>query len=163
MTDFQTRLAEERRRAEEAARLEQERQRKEAEEIARVAEEALKEARRQAQEAAKAAEAEVDPFEQALLQQEADDAARAQQEQLAAAQQAIRDVRAIEVVPDFTPKVTGAGSKTFTVWTYKITDPALVPMRFRPIDETLIAREVRELKDACSIPGVEISSHLEVK
>jgi chromosome segregation ATPase len=163
MTTFQARLAEERRKAEEAARKERERIESEAREASRKAEEAAAEARRQAQEAEKAAQATDDPFEAALRQQEAADAQRAAAEQLEVAKQGIRDARAVEVAPAFVQKVTGSGVKTFTVWDFEVTNPDLVPMQYRPINYELIAKDVRELKGACAIPGVEVSSHVEVK
>ena len=164
MTAYQTELARQRREAEEIARKEQERLQAIAREEARKAEEAAMQARQEAQAAAqRAQEAAEDPFEAALAQQEAEDAARAAQESLEAAKQSIRDIRKVEVVPDFVPKVTGSGSKTYTVWEFVVKDPALVPMKYRPIDESLIARDVRELKGECEIPGVKITSRIEVK
>jgi hypothetical protein len=164
MTQFQMELARQRREAEEAARKEQEHLQAIAREEARKAEEVAAQARREADEAARRAqEAAVDPFEAALAQQEADDAQRAAQASMEAAQQSIRDVRKVEVIPEFTQKVTGAGSKTFTIWDFEVTDPDLVPMKYRPIDFKLIEKDVRELKGECRIPGVEVSSHIEVK
>lgn len=164
MTAFQEELARQRREAEEAARKERERLEAEAREAARIEREKAEAARREAEEAqARAQGAEQDPFEAALAQSDAEEAQRRADEANEAFKQSIRDARTVEVQPEFVPKVTGAASKTFTVWDFEITDPDLVPMRFRPIDQKLIAAEVRELKDKFSAPGVKITSRIEVK
>ena len=84
-------------------------------------------------------------------------------EQAEAAKQALREVHAVKVPVVTAPKVTGSASKTFTVWDYEITDPALVPLAYRPIDTAAIARDVKAGKDECKIPGVRVFSRIEVK
>lgn len=161
MTLFQAELDRQRRAAEEVARKERERLEAIAREEARKAQEAADEARRQAQ--AAQAQAAEDPFEAALRQQEAEDREREAQANLRTANEGIRDARLGPTGADYVPKVTGAGSKTFTVWDFEVTDAALIPMKYRPIDYDMIRRDVRELKDKCVIPGIKVSSHVEVK
>lgn len=102
-----------------------------------------------------------DPFEAALAQQEADDAAIAAERVAEEAKNAILESRHVDTyIP---PKVTGSASKTFTVWDFEITDPTLVPLAYRPIDTAAIARDVKAGKDECKIPGVRVFSRIEVK
>ena len=163
MTAFQEELARQRREAEEAARKERERLEAEAREAARIEREKAEAARREAEEAqARAQGAEQDPFEAALAQSDAEEAQRRADEAAEAYKQSIRETH-VEIEPAYVPKVTGAGSKTFTVWDFEITDPDQVPLKYRPIDRTLIAKEVRESKGATDIPGVKVTSRIEVK
>jgi hypothetical protein len=161
MTLYQMELARLRKEAEEVARKERERLEAVAREDARKAQEAADEARRQA-EAAQALAAD-DPFEAALRQAEAEEAERSAQSAQALAQQGIQDAKHGPTGTDYVPKVTGAGSKTFTVWDFEVIDADLIPMKYRPIDWKLVERDVREMKDKCVIPGIEVSSHVEVK
>lgn len=163
MTAYQQELARQRAEAEAAAAKERARLQAIAEEEARKEREKAEEARRIAQEAAAAAQAVEDPFEAALAQAAAEEAAQQADAAAEAFRQSVRDQRAIEVVPDATPRVTGAGSKTYTIWDFEIIDETLVPMKYRPIDRALIARDVRELKEAANIPGVKVTSRIEVK
>jgi len=164
MTAFQEELARQRREAEEAARKERERLEAEAREAVRVEREKAEAARKEAEEAArKAQDVEQDPFEAALAQSEAEEAQRRSLEANEVFKQSIRDAHTAEIQPEFVPKVTGAGSKTYTVWDFEITDPDRVPLKYRPIDRALIAKEVRESKDATDIPGVKVTSRIEVK
>ena len=157
MSAFQAKLAEERRKAEEDAR--RERERIEREEAAKI--EAARKAEDEARRAAEAAQQVADPFEAALAEQEADDAAAAAQQVAEEAKQAIRNVATIPVAAP--PKVTGSASKTYEVWKFEITDPALVPLAYRPIDTAAIARDVKAGKGECNIPGVRVYSEIEVK
>lgn len=163
MSAYQAKLAMERAKAEEEAR--KERERLEAE--ARAKAESEMEEARKAQEAADAArqaiESAEDPLAALLAQEDAQEAERKAQEQIEAAKQAIRETASVVVIVPEVPKVTGSASKTHTVWKYEITDPALVPLRYRPIDEAAIARDVRTLKSDCEIPGVRIYSEIEVR
>ena len=154
MSLYQADLAEKRRKAEEEARLE--RERIEREERAKV--EAARKAEEEALLAAEAAAAMDDPFAAIL----AEDAAKTAAEQTAeAAKQAIREVVTMPVT--MPAKVTGSASKTFEVWKFEITDPALVPLAYRPIDTAAIARDVKAGKGECNIPGVRVYSEIEVK
>lgn len=149
MTAYQAQLAEERRKAEAEARVERER----LEAIAREEQRLALEEVRKAQEAAQAEE---DPFLASLAAAEAEEATEAYK-------QSIRDARAIEAPVAYVPKVTGGASKTYTVYEFKITNPELVPMCYRPINEALIAADVKRLKDEANIPGVFVTSRVEVK
>lgn len=163
MSAYQAELA--RQRAEAEAEARRERERLEAE--ARAKAESEMEEARKAQEAADAArqaiESAEDPLAALLAQEDAQEAERKAQEQIEAAKQAIRETASVVVIVPEVPKVTGSASKTHTVWKYEITDPALVPLRYRPIDEAAIARDVRTLKSDCEIPGVRIYSEIEVR
>ena len=164
MSAYQAELA--RQRAEAEAEAKRERERLEAEAKAKAAAEL--EAARKAKEEADAARAALqtveDPLAAILAQEDADEAERKAKEQAEAAMQAIRDSASIVVTPAVVvPKVTGTASKTHEVWKFEVTDPALVPLKYRPIDETAIARDVRSLKSDCEIPGVRIYSEIEVK
>lgn len=66
----------------------------------------------------------------------------------------------VKVVAE-TPQI--AGVKTYTVWKYRITDREKIPSKYWVLDESAIAREVREMKGAASIPGVEAYSEQEVR
>ena len=162
MTAYQTELARLRKIEEDKAAAEQKRLEAEAHKAQEAARAALAAAQEEAN-ALKAKAVELDPFDQILAEEEAAAAEAAAVAAAEAVKQSIRDTRAIEVIPEYVPKVTGSGSKTFTVWTYEIVDPALVPMSFRPINEALIAAEVKASKGSTSIPGVTVSSHQEVK
>lgn len=106
--------------------------------------------------AAKLREAAADPFEAFLAETEA--AAHVD-----AAKEAFRSIATIDV-PVYAPaKVTGGATKTMTVWDFEITDPALVPLAYRPIDLKLVAAEVRAMKGETSIPGILVFSRQEVK
>jgi hypothetical protein len=163
---------EERRKAEAEFR----RIQKEADDARIAAEQAAQKARQDAMNAA-AANVELDPFEALLAEDSASseaydeaieaqriaDEAQAKQEAAAEAyRQSIRDSR-VEVAPTFVPKVTGSGSKTYEIFEFTITNPALVPMDYRPISEALIAAEVKKSKGATAIPGVTVTSRMEVK
>ena len=132
---------------------EAEAERKRLQAIAQAESDRLLEEARKAQEAAKTQE---DPFLAALAQSEAEEKAEE-------FKQSVYDHHAIQVPVAPTQKVTGSASKTYEVWDYEITDGALVPLQFRPIDEKLIAAEVRRLKGETDIPGVKVSSRIEVK
>lgn len=162
MSAYQAELDRQRREAEEAAR--KERERLEAE--ARAKAEAEMAAARKAQEEADAARAAVDtddPFAALLAADDLEEAERKAAEQAEAAKQALREVHAVNVPVVTAPKVTGSASKTFTVWEFEITDPALVPLAYRPIDTAAIARDVKAGKDECKIPGVRVFSRIEVR
>lgn len=162
MTAFQTELARQRAEAEAAAR--KERERLEAEAKAKA--EAEVASARKAQEEADAARAAVagdDPFAAILAEDESAEAQRRADEASEAAKQALREVHAVNVPVVVAPKVTGSASKTFTEWGFKIIDPALVPLKYRPIDESMIAREVKAMKDATDIPGIAVFSEIKVK
>lgn len=162
MTAYQAELARQRAEAEAAAR--KERERLEAE--ARAKAEAEIAAARKAQEEADAARAATegdDPFAALLAEQEAEEAQARANAAAEAAKQAIRDTRVVMPEVVTAPKVTGGASRTFTVWEFEITDEALVPMAYRPIDTAAIARDVKAGKDECRIPGVRVFSRIEVK
>ena len=157
MSAFQARLAEERRKAEEEARLERERIARE--EAAKV--EAARKAQEEAEALAKKAQEEGDPFLALLAQEDAKDAAQASAQ---ATQDAVATLRtAATLQPEAPAKVTGSASKTYEVWDFEVTDPALVPLSYRPIDTTAIARDVHSLKSEANIPGVRVFSRIEVK
>ena len=166
MTAYQTVLAKARQKAEEEAAAE----RKRLEAIAEVERQKTMAALLEAQEQATAAartEAALDPFDAALAEGEATAAAakaeEAKAEEAKAAYlQAVRDTH-VEVAVAYTPKVTGSGSKSYTIWEYEITDPELVPMVYRPIDTAMVAAEVKRSKGETSIPGIRVFSHTEVK
>lgn len=154
MSAHQAKLAMERAKAEEEARKERER-------IAREEAAKVEAARLEAEKAAREAATAEDPFDALLAEQAAEEAARKAALQAEESKQAIREVATLPVnVP---AKVTGSASKTFEVWKYEITDPALVPLAYRPIDEAAIARDVRSGKGECRIPGVRVYSVIEVK
>ena len=157
MSLYQADLAEKRRKAEEEARLE--RERIEREERAKV--EAARKAEEEALLAAEAAAAMDDPFAAILAEDAAKTAAEAAKQTAEAAKQAIREVVTMPVT--MPAKVTGSASKTFEVWKFEITDPALVPLAYRPIDTAAIARDVKAGKGECNIPGVRVYSEIEVK
>lgn len=162
MSAYQAELDRQRRESEEAAR--KERERLEAE--ARAKAEAEMAAARKAQEEADAARAAVDtddPFAALLAADDLEDAERKAAEQSEAAKQAIREVHAVNVPVVTAPKVTGSASKTFTEWGFTIINPELVPLKYRPIDESMIAREVKAMKDATDIPGIAVFSEIKVK
>lgn len=154
MSAYQAKLAMERAKAEEEARKERER-------IAQEEARKVEEARKAADEAARAAQATEDPFDALLANEEAEEANRKAALQLEESKQAIREVATLPV--NAPAKVTGSASKTFEVWRYEITDPALVPLKYRPIDEAAIARDVRADKGDCQIPGVRVYKTIEVK
>ena len=154
MSAYQAKLAMERTKAEEEARKERER-------IAQDEARKVEEARQAADAAAKAAQTAEDPFDALLASEEAEEASSRAALQLEASKQALREVATIQ--PDLPAKVTGSASKTFEVWHYEITDPALVPLKYRPIDEAAIARDVRTEKGDCHIPGVRVYKTIEVK
>lgn len=157
MSAYQAKLAMERAKAEEEARKERERIARE--EAAKI--EAARKAEEEAKAAAKRAQEEADPFAAILAQQEAEEASMTAMEATEQAKQTIRELHAIE--PAIPAKVTGTASKTYTVWDFEITDPALVPLAYRPIDTAAIARDVKAGKGECSIPGVRVFSRIEVK
>ena len=162
MTAFQTEQERIRRQAEELARLDRERKEAEAREIARQAEEAALKARQEAEDAAAKLSTTTDPFEAALLEAQADEAHAASTAALETAKDAYREAARTPSTIFAPAKVTAVGVRTTTVYDYEITDPDQVPMRFRPIDERLIAAEVRTLKDKAAIPGVKITSRVVV-
>ncbi len=163
MTTYQAELARQRAEAEAAARKERERLEAEAKAKADAEMEAARKAREEAEKARAAANSD-DPFAAVLAEEAAAESEARANEQAEAARQAIRDMATIEVVPEnVAPKVTGSASKTFTVWTYEVTDESLVPMAYRPIDHAALARDVKAGKDACKIPGVRVFSRIEVK
>lgn len=144
------------------AEAERERQRLEDEARAKAQAEmaaALK-AAEEAEAARKAAQVE-DPMEALLAEEDAADAERKAAEARAQAEQSIRSIATIEA--PMPAKVTGSASKTFEVWKHEITDPSLVPLIYRPIDEAAIARDVRALKGEFSQPGIRVYSVIEVK
>ena len=162
MTAFQAELARQREDAEREARKERERLEAEARANADAEIAAAKKAREEADAARAAAEGD-DPFAAVLAEQEAEEAEVRANEQAEAARAAIREIATIDVPVMAAPKVTGAASKTHTIWTYEITDEALVPMAYRPIDHASLARDVKAGKDECRIPGVRVFSRIEVK
>lgn len=162
MTAYQAELARQRKEAEDAARAERYRLEEEARAKAESEIAAAKKAREEADAARAAAEGD-DPFAAVLAEEAAAEAEARANEQAEAARQAIRDIHTIEVPVSATPKITGAASKTFTVWTYEIEDESLVPMAYRPIDHAALARDVKAGKDECKIPGVRVFSRIEVK
>jgi multidrug efflux pump subunit AcrA (membrane-fusion protein) len=146
-------------------------------EAARIAAEQAAQKARQDAESAADANTELDPFDALLAEgnatEHAEESARetqrladeAQAKVDAAAEsykQSIRDSR-VEVAAAYVPKVTGSGSKTYELWEYTITDHAKVPMEYRPIDLAMVAAEVKRSKGATSIPGVTVTSRMEVK
>jgi len=154
MSNYQAKLAMERARAEEEARKERER-------IAREEAAKVEAARTEAEEAARKVTESADPFDALLAEEEAEEANQRAAMQLEEFKQAIREVA---MAPLNVPaKVTGSASKTYEVWKFDITDPALVPLAYRPIDEAAIARDVRAGKGDCKIPGVRVYSTIEVK
>ena len=157
MSLYQADLAEKRRKAEEDARLE--RERIEREERAKV--EAARKAEEEARLAAESAAATDDPFAAILAEDAAKTAAEAAAQTAEAAKQAIREVVTMPVT--MPAKVTGSASKTFEVWKFEITDPALVPAAYKIIDTASIARDVKAGKGECNIPGVRVWSEIEVK
>ena len=162
MTSYQAGLARQRAEAEAEARRERERLEAEARAKAEAEIAAAKKAREEADAALDAAQGD-DPFAAVLAQEEAQEAEARANAQAEAARQAIRDAASVDVQAVVTPKVTGAASKTFTVWDFEITDPALVPMVYRPIDMKALAADVKAGKDQCQIPGVRVFSRIEVK
>jgi chromosome segregation ATPase len=162
MTTYQAELARLRLEAETAARKERDRLEAEARAKADAEIAAAKKAREDADAAHAAAEG-GDPFAAVLAEQDAAEAEERAQAQAEAARKALRDMAAINIEAVATPKVTGAASKTFTVWDFEITDPALVPMAYRPIDLAALARDVKAGKDQCQIPGVRVFSRVVVK
>ncbi len=162
MTTYQAELARQRAEAEAAARKERERLEAEARAKADAEIAAAKKAREEAEAARAAAEGD-DPFAAVLAEEAAADAEARAAEQAEAARRAIREAATIEVPVAAAPKVTGAASKIYTVWDFEITDPALVPMAYRPIDMAALARDVKAGKDQCQIPGVRVFSRVEVK
>lgn len=53
-----------------------------------------------------------------------------------------------------TPKVSGVSMRDN--WKYRVTNPALVPREYLMLDESKIGRVVKAMKDATTIPGVEV-------
>ena len=157
MSAYQAKLAEERRKAEEAARIERERIARE--EAAKI--EAARKAEEEAASAAKAAQESADPFAAVLAEEAAAEASQAAAIATEEAKATIRELRMVE--PAIPAKVTGSASKTYEVWKFEITDPALVPLAYRPIDTAAIARDVKAGKGECNIPGVRVYSEIEVK
>lgn len=162
MTGYQAELARQRAEAEAAARKERERLEAEAKAKADAEIAAAKLAREEADKA-RAAASDDDPFAAVLAEQAAAEAEARANEQAEAARAAIREMATIEVPVMATPKVTGAASKTFTVWDFEVTDAALVPLAYRPIDMKAIAADVRAAKEECKIPGIRVFSRVEVK
>lgn len=154
MSAYQAKLAMERAKAEEEARKERER-------IAQEEARKVEEARRIAVEAEQAAQSTDDPFDALLANEEAEEANRKAALQMEESKQAIREVATLPV--NAPAKVTGSASKTFEVWHHEITNPELVPLKYRPIDETAIARDVRIWKGDCQISGVRVYKTIEVK
>ena len=164
MSAYQAELARQRAAAEAEARKERERLEAEAKAKAAAELEAARKAKEEADAARAALQTVEDPLAAILAQEDADEAERKAKEQAEAAMQAIRDSASIVVTPAVVvPKVTGTASKTHEVWKFEVTDPALVPLKYRPIDETAIARDVRSLKSDCEIPGVRVYSEIEVR
>ena len=60
------------------------------------------------------------------------------------------------IVPKSVPKVQGISTQKR--WTYRITNPALIPREFMAIDEQKIGAVVRAMKDQAKIAGVEVYS-----
>ena len=162
MTSYQAELARQRAEAEAAAAAERRRLEAEARAKADAEIAAAKKAREEADTARAAAEGD-DPFAAVLAEEAATEAEARAAEQAEAARAAIREIATINVPVAVAPRVTGAASKTFTVWDYEITDESLVPMAYRPIDRAAIARDVKVGKDECQIPGVRVFSRVEVK
>jgi len=50
------------------------------------------------------------------------------------------------------------GISTTKRWSFRITNPALVPREYLTVDEQKIGAVVRALKDQAKIPGVEVFS-----
>lgn len=163
MSAYQTELARLRKVEADRVAAEEAKLKAEALEAQRVAREALELAQKEAA-ALKAKAAELDPFDAILAEEEAATAQAQADAAAEAVKQSIRDSRSV-VAPSaaYVPKVTGAGSKTYEVWSYEITDPGLVPLTYRPIDESLIARDVRALKGETQIPGIRVFYTTEVK
>lgn len=162
MTAYQAELARIRSEAEQEARKERERLESEARAKADAEIAAAKKAREEAEAARAAAEGD-DPFAAVLAEEAAAEAEARAAEQAEAARAAIREIATIDVPVMAAPKITGAASKTYTVWEYEVINPELVPLKFRPIDHTLIAKVVRESKGATEIEGVRVFSRVEVK
>lgn len=119
---------------------------------------------REVAEAARAATTQEDPFAALLAEEEAAEAERKANEQAESAKASIRAMHTIDVPAAMVaPKVTGSASKTYTVWDYEITDPALVPLKYRLIDYPSIARDVRSEKGEFSKPGIRVFSRIEVR
>jgi hypothetical protein len=162
MTTFQQEQDRIRREAEAAA----EKEHRRLEEEARVeAQKKIDEAHRLADEAKQAAQAAVseDPFSALMAEEAAAEATAAAETASEEARQAIRQIATISVPVDAAPKVTGAASRNYTIWEYEITDEALVPMAYRPIDHASLSRDVKAGKSECQIPGVRVYSRQEVK
>ncbi|MFA6290154.1 MAG: hypothetical protein WC637_00155 [Victivallales bacterium] len=60
------------------------------------------------------------------------------------------------IVPKSVPKVQGISTQKR--WTFRISNPALIPREYLTIDEQKIGAVVRALKDQAKIPGVEVYS-----
>lgn len=145
MTSYQQELARLRREAEEAQRKLESEARAKAEAELAAAEEALR-----------AAATTADPFEAVLAEEDA-------AEHQAAGQQQIRELRLAPPSVPMPARVTGSAVRTVTVWDFEVTDPAAVPLRYRPIDTAMIAREVRALKAEFSAPGIRVFFREEVR
>jgi hypothetical protein len=52
-----------------------------------------------------------------------------------------------------------AGSVTTTVYSFTIDHPELVPAKYRPIDESLVRKDVNAFGLDANIPGVTVTSH----
>lgn len=162
MTAYQAELVRQRAEAEAEARKERERLEAEARAKADAEIAAAKKAREEA-EAARAAVADDDPFAAVLAEQEAADAEARAAEQAEAARAAIREIATIDVPVAAAPKVTGAASKTYTVYGYEIEDENLIPDPYWVIDHASLLRDVKAAKDECRIPGLRLTKRVEVK
>ncbi len=63
-------------------------------------------------------------------------------------------VAAVVKPQQVTPQVEGVGVRR--PWTYKIVDESLIPREYLVIDYKKIGAEVRDKKDLCVIPGVQV-------
>lgn len=157
MSLYQAKLADERRKAEEEARIERERVAKE--EAAKI--EAARKMEAEAAEAARKASESSDPFAALLAQDSAEEAAQAAAQTIEEAKQTLREVATIQ--PNLPAKVTGSASKTYTIWEYEIEDESKIEDRYWIIDHAAIARDVKALKDEFKSPGIKTTSRTEVK
>ena len=140
------------------ARKEQERLEAEARAVAKAEEEKLLKARAEALELEKkAAElaSDGDAFDALMAQEEAESAREIEAAAQRATEEAIRAAAKVEVVAEYVPKASAAGTSFRKNWKYRVVNMDLIPRQFMVPDEQSLGLYARTEKEKASIPGIE--------
>lgn len=146
------------REAEEAARLEREKLKTEARAIAMAEEWKLQKARAEALEAERKAAALADggdAFDVLMAEEAAAEAREREAAAQRATEDAIRAAAKVEVIAEFVPKASAAGTSFRKNWKWRVVDAALIPRGYLIPDESSIGLYARTEKENAAIPGIE--------